>query len=40
MADFRPKPEEVEEYKKDWIGMKIDLNRFREDFIRTFQGGK
>ncbi|CAG9609866.1 nucleoside hydrolase [Pseudoneobacillus rhizosphaerae] len=38
MADFRPNPEEVAENKKDWIGMKIDLNRFREDFIRTFQG--
>lgn len=40
LADFRPKPEEVDVIKKDWIGMKIDLNRFREDFIRTFQGGK
>jgi hypothetical protein len=40
MADFRPKPEEANEVKKDWIGMKIDLDRFREDFIRIFLGGK
>jgi purine nucleosidase len=40
MADFRPKPEEANEVKKDWIGMKIDLDRFREDFISVFLGGK
>jgi purine nucleosidase len=38
IADFRPKPEEVEESKKDWIGMKIDLDRYREDFIKVFLG--
>jgi purine nucleosidase len=35
IADFRPKPEEVEESKKDWIGMKIDVQRFKENFLRT-----
>lgn len=40
MADFRPKPEEVEEEKKDWIGMRIDLNRFRDDFNRIFLAKK
>jgi purine nucleosidase len=40
MADFRPKPEVANEVKKDWIGMKIDLDRFREDFISVFLGGK
>lgn len=35
-ADFRPKPEEALEIQKDWIGMKIDLDRFKEDFKQVF----
>lgn len=33
-ADFRPKPEEATEEQKDWIGMTIDLDKFKNDFIQ------
>ncbi|HYK74139.1 MAG TPA: nucleoside hydrolase [Pseudoneobacillus sp.] len=36
IADFRPKPEEVSEEKKDWIGMVMDLDKFKEDFMKIF----
>lgn len=36
IADFRPKPEEVPEEKKDWIGMIMDLDKYREDFLKIF----
>ncbi|WP_442594113.1 nucleoside hydrolase [Neobacillus sp. D3-1R] len=36
IADFRPKPEEAPEEKKDWIGLVIDLDKFRDDFMKIF----
>lgn len=40
IADFRPKPEEVLERTKDWIGMTIDLDRFKEDYINILLGNE
>jgi purine nucleosidase len=36
IADFRPGSKETEEEKSDWIGMRIDVNRFRSDFMKVF----
>ncbi|MFD2445670.1 nucleoside hydrolase [Bacillus sp. CGMCC 1.16607] len=38
IADFRPKPDVVTEGQKDWIGMTIDLDKFKEDFMQIILG--
>jgi purine nucleosidase len=36
IADFRAGAEKAEIEKQDWIGMRMDVNRFRDDLMRVF----
>jgi purine nucleosidase len=40
IADFRARAGEEDEVKKDWIGMEINLDLFRKDFLNVFLGNK